>query len=143
MNVANEYYSGNIPLPSTNILKRMEFISSTSNAHGARPDGNNQFLSIVTLTDRQQRILSAAKEWEKDKTSNKFSIVDIIKRRSIPYFALQQAWKREISMEAILPASEGRVSPQRLSAEEEQIIFDCPIGYQQNETLLDRKCICD
>lgn len=49
--------------------------------------------------------------------------------------------QNELSPGAILQASECRGRRQRLSAEEEQIILDCAIDYQQNRTPLDRQLL--
>lgn len=95
---------------------------------------------IMSLSRVQERLLEACKE---KSNGSSLSLRNLAKKNAVPYSSLQKAVKRPPTASAILSASHGRGRKERLTSNDEQIIFDAITEFQCNGTPLDRCGVMD
>ena len=94
---------------------------------------------LVTLSDKQKKLLSAVKDLNNRRSrGERCTLKQIAIQYGVSITALHRASKSEATESAILSSSDGRGRKQRLSEEEETMIKDAALEFQNNGTPLDR-----
>ena len=118
-------------------LERLKLIVSTAAEAVART-----MSSIVSMSDKQKRILAALKEKrELFERGELLSLRDLAKKHNVPRTTLQRYANVEATGAAILRVGDGRGRRQRLSVDEETMISAAILEFQRNGTPLDRDAL--
>lgn len=97
---------------------------------------------VFTLSQRQKRLLNALKELRELRDNAMPTNMRVIAAKyEVLYISLQRVSKKQANESTILQQSDGKGRKARLTNEEEKIIADALLEFQNRGTPLDRQCL--